>query len=374
MKVLLITAYFKEKKRSIPASFKLASLLSRFRIKVVVFTSKAISKREYKEGEFLKVYESKDIFIKDPLNINIMPFLYRDLKTVLRKEDPDVCIVSKYIFFPIWSVPLLKARKKKVIVLTDTYPGIVWFTRSSLINFLAKVYTLTVGKILLRMADAVVLTHEELVPATKRLGVRNFRVIHTGIDLAGIRKAVPAKDIRKGKDEVIIAFVGRLASIKGVDIFLEAAARVLPKHGNVRFLLIGDGDRSGLMKHKRIEYLGFRDDVPSVMKRCDMMVMPSFSEGLPAAVIEAMALGLPVIGSDIPGGMRVLIKDGITGLTFRKGDSADLAEKIESLLKSRSQRERLGKGALAHVMEDFNSDVVIGQWKDLFSELQDVRD
>ncbi|MBN2142593.1 glycosyltransferase family 4 protein [Candidatus Woesearchaeota archaeon] len=373
MKVLLITAYFKEEARGIPTSYKLARLLAEHGHEVVVLTSKAISRRTDEPHRNIKVIETKDLFIRDPLNVNLMPFLFRDLGRIIKKENPDVCIVSKYIFFPIICTPYLRMKGLPVIVITDTYPGVVWFVRNKLVNFMAWLYYHVVGRFFFKFADLVVLTHEEIIEATKGIGVKpnRFTVIHNGVDLKRIDAARPARNIKKGKDDVIVTFVGRLASIKGLDTLLEAAKDILakPEHRNVRFLLVGDGDNRRLFRHKSVEYLGYRNDVVSIFKKSDIAVMPSISEGLPSAVIEAMSCGVPIVGSDIPGGMKVLVKDNVTGLRFRKGDSKDLAAKLEKLIKSKGLRQRLGLGARRLIEKDFNNDKIYNTWNNTLKRL-----
>jgi glycosyltransferase involved in cell wall biosynthesis len=371
MRILIITAYYREEARSIPTSYKLARLFAEHGNHVAVLTSKAISRRTDERHRNIRVYETKDIFIKDPLNINVMPYLFSALSDVLKKEKPDVCIISKYIFFPIVALPYLKMKGQKVVVVTDTYPGVVWFARSRIVNFFAKLHYHVVGRLLLRRSDLLVLTHEGLVEATRNLGIRNYRVIHNGIDLAKTDSARPAGDIKKKPGDIIIAFVGRLASIKGLDTLLEASKGVLKRHTNVRLLLVGDGDSSSLPRHARITYAGYRKDVINVLKKCDIFVMPSISEGLPSAVIEAMACGIPVIGSDIPGGMKVLVRDKVTGLSFRKGDSRDLERKIELLVKDAKLRQKLGKNARLHVEKSFNDETAYKQWISALSELKE---
>jgi glycosyltransferase involved in cell wall biosynthesis len=363
MRILLLTAYFKEEARSIPTSYKLARLFATRGNKVFVLTSKSISKNTYKPHKNIKVVESKDYFIKDPLNLNVMPFLLNDLARVIREERPDACIISKYIFFPILAVPYLKLKGVKTIVVTDTYPGVVWFTRSKVVNFLAWLHYQIVGRTLLRAADFIVLSHHELVDPTKRLGIKKYAVIHNGVDMPEFDAAKPSLEVRKEKGEVVITFVGRLASIKGIDTLMQAAIKILKKRNNVRFLLAGQGDSSIIPNHPKIQHLGYLEEVTPVLKASDVFVLPSVSEGLPAAVIEAMACGLPVVASNIPGGLNELVIEGITGLRFEKGNATDLAKKLELLITDQRLRIGLGRGARHNICTNFNNDKIYDEWK-----------
>jgi glycosyltransferase involved in cell wall biosynthesis len=370
MKILIISAYYKEEARSIPTTYKLAQLLAYKGNEVVVLTSKSISRNTYEPHKNIKIYETKDVFIKDPLNINVMPFLFGELSRVLKKEKPDVCVISKYIFFPIVAVPYLKMKGVPVVVVTDTYPGVVWFTRSKAVNFLAKMHYHIVGRTLVKGADLLVLTHEELVSATRDLGIKHHAVIHNGINLDKVDRVKPASDIRKSKGEIIVTFVGRLASIKGIDTLMKAAEQILKRFDNVKFILVGDGNKDFVVKHKKIHVLGYRPDVLSVLKKSDVVVMPSISEGLPAAVIEAMACSLPVVGSDIPGGMKVLVRNNVTGLSFKVGDAKDLEHKLERLILSEVLRKKLGRNARKLIEKEFNNEKVYTKWMHALTKLK----
>lgn len=354
--MLILSSYFREACRSIPTTVKLADLFSSHGVDVTVLTSKAKSKRMFKENKHLKVVETSDIYFRDPYNLNIMPWLPFRLMGLLWREKFDAVIISKYIFYPIFMVPLLKLLGKKVIVVTDTYPGIVWFARSEKINRLARVYTWFV-KYLLRWADKVVLTHEEIVEATKQLGIKRFEVIHNGIDLTVYDEAVQHKE----HVDVRICYVGRLASVKGVDVLYDAARRVKQKYPKAKFVMVGDGDIR--TKLSNVEFIGFQENVIDELLTSDIFVMPSFSEGLPSAVVEAMACGLPVVASDIPGGMKVLVNNGFTGLTFKKGDANDLAEKLELLIGSAELRKTMGYNARLFVKKEFDEETVYSQWR-----------
>lgn len=373
MKVLLITAYFKEEKRAIQSSYNLAQGLARKGIQVIVVTSRFISKPKFEKHKNIKIYQTDDYFVKDPLNYSFMFNLRKDLKNIIDKEKPDISIVAKYIFYPVFMIPFLKKRMP-VITFIDTYPGIIWFTRSTLINFLTKIYYHIIGRLYLKKSNHVVLMHEELIESTKRLGISKYSIIHNGITLNKLKANKP-KDIKKKPGEIIITYVGRLEAVKGYDILIQAARQLLTKYDNIRFLFAGEvaGNKNikDLPKHKKIEYLGYRTDIKDILLISDIFVMPSFSEGLPNGVMEAMAMKLPCIVTNVPGGMRILIRDGKEGLRFNKGNSSDLAIKIEKLIKNKELRLILGNNARKRIEQNFDFNESINDWiKLLQSEIK----
>jgi glycosyltransferase involved in cell wall biosynthesis len=141
--------------------------------------------------------------------------------------------------------------------------------------------------------------------------------------------------------------VSRLAEGKGFDVLLDAAERF--KEEDVSILIAGDGPlQSDLEKeiHDRdlddaVHLLGYRTDIPNVMMESDILVLPSFREGTPLVIIEAMAAGLPVIATNIAG-IPELIDDTKTGYLIEPGDPDTLASRVDELAQDSNQRELFG--------------------------------
>lgn len=171
--------------------------------------------------------------------------------------------------------------------------------------------------------------------------------------LAGFRKKLDLSP-----NAFLIATVASLRPIKGHDVLIDAAAQVLPQCPDACFLLIGQGpDKQAILDRisrlnlplDRIQLLGFRPDVPDLLRHCDLFVLPSHSESFGLALLEAMAAGLPVISTDTPG-PRSLIDHGRTGLLTPVGQPHQLAQAIidlhsqPNLQKSLAAQARLFAG------------------------------
>jgi len=153
-------------------------------------------------------------------------------------------------------------------------------------------------------------------------------------ELRSARRAL-RDELQLPSGATVIVTVGRLAAQKGHEDLLDSLATVLPEQPDAFFVWVGDGDlrselelqirRGGLTHHVRM--LGHRTDVDRILSAADLFVLPSRFEGLPFALIEAMAHGVPSISSDA-GGSPELLRDGIDGLIHRREDPADLAEKL----------------------------------------------
>lgn len=173
------------------------------------------------------------------------------------------------------------------------------------------------------------------------------------------------------KDEIdntedSLVYFGRLSQEKGVAILLEAA-KIL-QHRNylkTRFKVIGDGPLKGMLEKKvetemidNVQFFGYMqgEALYHEIKKSTVVVLPSeWYENNPLSVLEAFALGKPVLGARI-GGIPELVKDNITGLTFESGNVDDLIEKITTLLTDSETLKSMGKNARLFVEQDFNAD------------------
>lgn len=303
----------------------------------------------------LVIYRLWDLYLPDPVNYGIAPGILPSLLRIIRTEQPDAYLINKHMFSTSLAAPFLRLLGKRVIVQTDTFPGINWFPRNRLVNLVMRLYAWTVGLLVLKSAHHVVLLHEGLVPVAKRLGLP-YQVIHNGVDLQAFDAFRPAPDLPKRRGEIFIGYVGRLESVKGYDDFVAAAEVVVGTHPNVTVFLVGntDGQESFVAAHQseRIRFLGHRSDVPAVLKHFDIFVIPSYSEGLPNALMEAMAAGCACVASEV-GGMTILLGGGI-GCFIRPGDRAALASELERLIGDPTTRRRLGSAARLKIEADFD--------------------
>ncbi len=365
MKILMILPYFFEKHRWMISGYKTALYLSK-KNKVVVLTTG----RPYREklNPNLTIYRIRDIFFPDPVNYSLVPGLLWHLWKVIKKEKPDVFLVNKHMFFTSFSILWLRILGKKVFTQIDTFPGINWFPKNNFIKIIMIIYARTIGLFLLKISNKVILLHEGLINVAKEYKL-NYSVIHNGVDLNEIKKAKLAKDILIKKQEVRLVYVGRLESIKGYYDLLEVAKKVCPQKRNIKFYFVGDikGKEEIVKKYqnKQVIFLGHRNDVYSILKTMDIFVLPSYAEGLPNALMEAMAVGLCCLASNV-GGVKVLIKDKETGILFKAGNKKELKKKLMSLVENPNLRRKLGHKAQEKIEKDFNWQIISQKMINLF--------
>jgi len=171
----------------------------------------------------------------------------------------------------------------------------------------------------------------------------------SGVDPEKFRRKVSVK----AEGNFVFLFAGRLEREKGIVEFLEAAIQVLKAREDVVCRIAGSGTLPGAYLHPRLQVLGPQEAVWALLDGADAFVLPSHREGMPRALLEAMAMELPCIVSDVPG-CRQAVDGGRVGLLVPPGDIAALAEAM-LLLASMPETDRLnmGRAARQRVMDHF---------------------
>jgi glycosyltransferase involved in cell wall biosynthesis len=171
--------------------------------------------------------------------------------------------------------------------------------------------------------------------------------------------------------------VGNMNSdVKGHPVLIAAAAEVVRSHPEAQFVLAGDGpmrpefeaqaEAAGLKKN--FLFLGRRSDVPQILASCDIAVSASLAEGMPNAVLEYLASGLPVVATALGGNLEV-VQDGVTGLLVPANDSHALGSALARLLNDSEFAAGLAKAGRGHVATKFSFDRLVAEVHRLYSQL-----
>lgn len=203
-----------------------------------------------------------------------------------------------------------------------------------------------------------------------------IEVIPNGVDTSRFK----IKDSRfKNKDNrFTIITTSRLVHKNGIDILIRAVAQLKTYNLKLKTLIVGDGlDRAKLENLAKelglegsIEFTGHTDPdkIPAYLAQADIFVRPSRSEGLGSSFIEAMAAGLPIIGTPV-GGIPDFLRDGETGIFAQPDDPEDLAEKIKLLLEKKGLREKLSKQGRELALRDYSWDSIAERMSSIFNKL-----
>jgi len=213
---------------------------------------------------------------------------------------------------------------------------------------------------------------EQGFPSTKIVRVYN------GIDTARFaisRNGNLRKELNIPGAVKLVGMVANIRESKGYDFFVRAARKVLDIIPDVRFLAVGDVDRTiadpvlklvdELSLKDTFIFLGFREDIPEILSELDVFVLASTREGLPLVMLEAMAARKPMVVTRC-GGPQEVIEDGETGLLVPPCDADALAMKICQLLRNRDLASTLGANALIKVNREFTLDAMINKYERLY--------
>jgi len=191
-----------------------------------------------------------------------------------------------------------------------------------------------------------------------------WEVIHSGVNFSDIRDQ--ASGIRKEFDipeeAIVIGSVGRLDPVKGYKYFVEAIPLItqspITNHQALKFLIVGDGEERknlqsviyNLKLEDKVIFTGWRDDVEEIISLIDIYVQPSINEGLGMTLLQAQALGKPIVATNVQG-IPSVVKDGVTGILVPPKNSQALAEAILELAESEERRRKMGKEGKKWVTE-----------------------
>ena len=204
-------------------------------------------------------------------------------------------------------------------------------------------------------------------------------VVYDGIDLSRydvtINKSELKAQLNIPTGKILIGNLSALANHKDYPTFLRTANELLKQHSNIHFVVAGDGPlreeitnsvkAMGLGAH--ITFLGFRKDVPQILKLLDVFLMTSKTEGLGSVILEAFACGVPVVATNA-GGIPEIVKHNLTGLIAHVGDEIVLAKEVEQILSNAEIKNSLVSNATEFV-KHFSVNATANQTKSIYQSL-----
>jgi len=247
-------------------------------------------------------------------------------------------------------------------------------------------HRLLLNRITASLADKIVTVSEAVREfAIAKIGITPDRLvtIHNGVDLSEFLQSPNSERIEEAKRElgiapshVVVGTAGHLEEEKGCEYLLQAAAQVSAQDGKVTFLLVGDGSQRAKLEHlaedlgisSNVIFMGYRNDVPKILSVMDVFVLPSLYEGLPNALLEAMAACRPVVATQV-GGIAEVVADGETGILVPPRDPGALAGAICVLLEDRERAREMGIAGRKQVERLFSVEKMVAKTEALYEEL-----
>ena len=216
--------------------------------------------------------------------------------------------------------------------------------------------------------------HFHIAPENK------FSEVHSGINLEGfsnlsVEPGAMKKRLGIPKGNIVVGTTGRLTHVKGHGYLIEAAGKILDVRLDTTFVFLGDGELLNELKdmvtkldiEENVKFLGWRDDVAEVMSVFDVFVLPSLNEGMGRVLVEAMALGKPIVASDV-GGIPDLVVNGENGFLVPVGDVGALADAINRLIQKPGMRKKMGRCG-KKIAVDYSADAMVQKIDRLYREL-----
>jgi glycosyltransferase involved in cell wall biosynthesis len=204
-----------------------------------------------------------------------------------------------------------------------------------------------------------------------------IKIIYNGIDLSGFNSIEPRLKREFGlTGSPVIGIVSRLVPEKGYEYALKAMPIVLKKFPGALMVIVGDGPlRKALEDLCRsleisghVDFLGYQDRVEGLTADFDVFLLPSISEGLGLSLLEAMALGKPVVATEV-GGIPEVVKSGVNGLLVPPGDDRALAEATIKILSSRQMAFSLGQAAKNTVFDKFSAQYMAEKTMEIYDKI-----
>jgi glycosyltransferase involved in cell wall biosynthesis len=300
---------------------------------------------------------------------------YRSLARLIKERK--IQLVHCHDFYSnIFGTISARLAGLKAIITSRRNRGVMFSLPQRLVQRVA--YSFSAAIIANSEAARAVLLRTERVPA------RKVRRIYNCVDTEWFSPRAPsallAQSLGLAGGAPVVGIVGTLRPVKGHATFVRAAAEIHKARPDVRFLIVGEGpvrdelDRlaADLGVAGAIVFAGVRTDIPDLLALIDVLALPSRSESLPNAVLEAMACGRPVVATRV-GGTPELVADGETGFLVEPEDFACLARQILRVLNDPALAARMGAAARRKAVGEFSSARLIENVESLYIAVLQTR-
>lgn len=287
----------------------------------------------------------------------------RSLTSMLRDFRADVVHSHEFTMAIYGAAAARRARARHVITMHGgLYYASAWRRRTAL-RWAAQRSDALVG---VSVATATALQRTLGIPQNRVFVVPNGIPRRTGVrDRVRHELSIPP-------DELLIVAVGNLYPVKGHAVLLDALAMLGDLPG-WHLAIAGRGEEEPRLRAQivaagfdsRVHLLGFRDDIPDILAAGDIFAMPSLSEGLPLALVEAMSFGLPVVVSRV-GGIPEVVTDDVEALLVPPSDVSALATALRSLIDDVDLRRRLGNAGRMRAQRDYDIGTMADRYERLY--------
>lgn len=312
--------------------------------------------------------------LKDNLRfITYLISLFFKVIRIIRKHDIEIIHAHSTIPTGFIGVIVGKIMGKPVFITTHGM---------DVNNFIETSFLKQLMLFSLKSCDKIICVSEDLANTIADLGIDSkIVVLRNAVDT---NKFKPLKnmEIRQKygikKNSILILFVGYLDVFKGIFELIDAFFEVNKENNDLKVMIIGEGPQESKIKDKvsklkldtSIIFTGkiSSEDIPQYYQAADIFVLPSYTEGTPLAVIEAMACGLPIIASNV-GGISEIVISNENGFIISPKNIKELSSKLRVLVKNQSLRSKFSNKSLKIINSEFNIDKKVEKLIDLYKNI-----
>lgn len=360
-------------------AFEFSEIMAAKEKNVIVFTAclpRASSEEKVGERHYIFRYPAVEIINNFPLPKFWTYEFWKQLNKI--KTNKNTVVISRTRFFPSSFIAYVFASLHGMPLLHIEHGSDFVQTRNIFVSTLAKLYDLSFGHFVLHFSNRVVANSIASANFVQRLCKKATPiVIYRGVRGEQIREL--GYSVNKIESEKIrIGYVGRLIDGKGVHVLIGALARISSE--NFELSIVGDGpskkhlqilvQKDGL--EDRVVFYGAQnfENAVKLIASMDIFVNPSFTEGLPTAVIEAAMCGCAIVATDVGGTREIVGKE--SAVFVQPGDDVALSNAIMGLIKDNEYRKKIGRMAQKEVESKFDWKHNVREYQKVFNELSNV--
>ena len=296
---------------------------------------------------------------KSDVNLFVMPKIIR----LIKENNIDIIEICSPKFY--WVSSLAAKVTAKKVILTRNVP----YRKTGVKKLINRILYYTLVDRIIAISDKI---KRELIEDFS-LPENKITVIYDGIDLLRF-KQTKAETCRSNPDQYVAAVISRLDENKGLEYFINAIPKIAEIITNIHFIIVGTGSIELKLKEltkklkisDRVQFTGFRTDIPEILSEVDISIMPSPAEGMSMSALESMASGIPVVATSGCGLVDVIVNN-TSGNIVKPYNSTELADGVIRLLQS--DYRQTGKAARNIVEEKFALQKVVNRYELLIAEV-----
>jgi len=296
------------------------------------------------------------------------------LHKMLQLENVDVFHVHSYIYFTTIQAAIARlVRKTPMLLHVHGGVGRPPYKTGFLREFAKLFFDYTFGRFVLSQADSIASVSEydaTLIRETIHSNLGKIEIVNNAIDPSLFQEVEPVCS-----NKCIITFVGDLEPWKGIPYYARVVQKVLKKSKQAEFWFLGYGSLYESLKlkfgnEKRVKIYGAVEHtkIPDLLAKSNILIQPSFWEGSPTTIIESMAMGIPVIGSEI-GDIPRLLEHGESGKLFKAGNEEELEQKLIESIEHYDDFVKLAQKARPRIRKEFSFAKVTDRIEQLYYKL-----